>query len=76
MKRRPVARGVPRAAVDDQLIGAFGDLRIEVVHQHPERAFLMPTLAGNVWPAGCSNNRGGVAHALDRIAQGARACGL
>src|SRR5438309_1575248 len=42
--------GAPRrlaaAAVDDQLLGPLGDGRIEVVHQHPERRLLVPTLAG------------------------------
>src|SRR3954469_6429413 len=32
----PVARGGPRAAVDDEVLGAFGDLGVEVVVQHPQ----------------------------------------
>jgi hypothetical protein len=67
---------VPGAAVDDQFIRALGDIRIEVVHQHPKRAFLMPSFAGNVWSVRRSNNGGGVAHALDRIARDACVGGL
>ena len=43
---RPAARGAARAAVDDEIVGAFGNLGVEVVHQHPERGFLGPSLAG------------------------------
>src|SRR2546427_8966325 len=41
----PVAGGLARPAVDDQLLGFFGDLRVEVVHQHPKGRFLDPSLA-------------------------------
>ena len=34
-----------RAAVDDQIVGPLGDLGIEIVHQHPQRGFLWPSLA-------------------------------
>ena len=34
------------AAVDDQILGTLGDLGIEIVHQHPQRGFLRPALAG------------------------------
>ncbi len=33
----PVARGAADAAVDDQFLGPFGDLGVEVVHQHAQR---------------------------------------
>ena len=46
----PVPRGPSRAAVDDQIVGAFGDLGVEIVHQHPERRFLMPSFAASVGP--------------------------
>src|SRR5262245_1011422 len=36
----PVARRLARAAVNDQVVGALGDLRVEVVHQHPHRGLL------------------------------------
>ena len=46
VERRPDARGAARAAVDDEIVGALGDLGIEVVHQHAQRGFLRPSLAG------------------------------
>ena len=50
----PVARGAPDAAIDDELAGPFGDIRVEVVHQHPqgrlgEPAFRAPL--GAAWGA-------------------------
>jgi hypothetical protein len=30
----PVARSLADAAIDNQILGPFGDLRVEVVHQH------------------------------------------
>ena len=41
----PAPCGAARAAVHDQPVGIFGDLRIEVVHQHPERRLLVPAAA-------------------------------
>ena len=46
VERRPAARGAAGAAVDDQIVGALGDLGIEVVHQHPQGGFLRPSFAG------------------------------
>ena len=42
----PIAGRFPRPPVDNQLRGVLGYVRIEVVHQHPERCFLVPALAG------------------------------
>ena len=42
----PVARGAADAAIDDQLLGRLGDLRIEIVHQHPHRGLGRPALGG------------------------------
>ena len=42
----PVARGAADAAIDDQLLRVLGDLRIEIVHQHPQRRFGQPALRG------------------------------
>ena len=39
----PVPRGPPDPAVDDKVFGALGDLRVEIVHQHPEGCFRQPT---------------------------------
>ena len=46
VERLPVARRLPRAAVHHEIIRALGHLGIEVVHQHAQRGFLLPSLAG------------------------------
>ena len=48
---RPVARGLARAAVDDQVVGPLGDLGVEVVHQHPQRRLGGPRLRGQLGAA-------------------------
>src|SRR5262249_22928032 len=40
----PGAGGPAGSAVDHQSVGVFGDLGIEVVHQHAQGGFLNPTL--------------------------------
>ena len=45
VQRRVVTRRLARAAVDDQLLGVLGDVRVEVVVQHPQRGFLRPAEA-------------------------------
>ena len=40
----PVARGAADAAIDDELAGPLGNVRIEIVHQHPQRRFGQPAL--------------------------------
>ena len=42
----PVARRPAGAAVDDQVVGALGDLRVEVVLQHPQRRLGLPAAGG------------------------------
>ena len=49
----PAARRPAAAAVDDEIVGTLGDLRIEIVHQHPERRLLRPRFAG-----ACGASRG------------------
>ena len=44
----PGPGGAPGPAVDDEVVGVLGDLRIEVVHEHPERGFLLPAAAGQL----------------------------
>ena len=51
------ARRPPGPAVDDEVVGVLGDLRIEVVHEHPERGFLLPAAAA---AARCRGARGRV----------------
>ena len=46
VKTLPVARRFAAPAVNDQIFRLFGDLGIEVVHQHPQRRFLLPAFAG------------------------------
>ena len=46
----PGARRAAGAAVDDEVLGALGDGRVEVVHQHPHRGLLRPALAGQLRP--------------------------
>src|SRR5690606_6011356 len=50
----PVAGGLARAAVDDEFVGVLGDLRVEVVHQHPQHRLLLPPEGvqfGSAWGA-------------------------
>ena len=54
----PVAGRLAAAAVDDQLLRPLGDRGVEVVHQHPERRFLVPALAGERRPGGGGDRRG------------------
>src|SRR6266550_8798448 len=41
----PVAGSLSRSAVDDEILRTLRHIRIEVVHQHPQRRFLLPSLA-------------------------------
>src|SRR5437762_2214760 len=41
----PASDGATRSTVNNQLIGIFCDVRIEIVHQHPHGGFLMPPFA-------------------------------
>ena len=45
-KRAPVAGGPAGAAVDDEVVGALGDLGVEVVLQHPQRRLGLPAPGG------------------------------
>ena len=46
VERAPVPRRPSGPAVHDQVVGALGDLRVEVVHQHPQRRFGGPAAGG------------------------------
>ncbi len=48
----PIASRLAAPAVDDQIFGLFGNLGIEVVHQHAQRRFLLPAFAGKGRAAG------------------------
>src|SRR5438477_4472734 len=51
MERRPVAGGLARAAVDDQVFRALGDLRVEVVAEHAQRGLLLPAASAQLGAA-------------------------
>ena len=44
VERLPVARCAPDAAIDHELARTFGDVGIEIVHEHPERRLGEPAL--------------------------------
>ena len=48
----PAAGRPAGPAVDDELVRVLGDLRVEVVHQHPHGRLLRPALAGQAGAAG------------------------
>jgi hypothetical protein len=47
----PIPGGSPGASVDDEFVRLLGDLRIQIVHEHPEGAFLSPSLGPETDPA-------------------------
>ena len=47
----PAAGGATGAAVDDELVGVFGHLGVEVVHEHAHGRFLRPPFAGSLGAA-------------------------
>ena len=51
VERGPVARGLADPAVDHEIVRPFGDLGIEVVHQHPQRGFGLPVAGAQRAPA-------------------------
>src|SRR5439155_6517894 len=54
----PVPGSLAGAAVDDELLGPLGHFGIEIVHQHPQRRFLLPSAAGNLGAARRANGAG------------------
>jgi hypothetical protein len=46
--RVPAPGGAAGAAVHDELVGMFGHLGVEIVHQHAHRALLGPALTGSL----------------------------
>ena len=73
VERLPRPGGLPRPAVDDEILGAFGDVRVEIVHQHPHRGLLRPRAARELGAAGCSDLA--CAHARDDRTLGAAQAG-
>ena len=56
----PIARRLSDPAIDDELLGTLGDLRIEIVHQHPKRRFLLPSAARDFRAARRANDASGI----------------
>ena len=72
MEAVPVAGGFASAAVDDQVLGLFGYIGIEIIEEHPERGFLWPAFAGKfetAWSAKGATGGGGVAEGRSDGAQ-------
>ena len=69
--------GIPRpggaagAAVDDQVVRMLGHVRVEIVHEHAERRFLRPSLAGALGASGRPNDAGAGGHRCTRSARSA-----
>ena len=67
VERLPVAGGLAGAAVDDEVLGALGDLGVEVVHEHAQGRLGLPALRGELGAArgadGARGSDGCVGHA-------------
>ena len=63
----PVARGLPDAAVDDEILGPLGDLGIEVVLDHPQRRFGEPALRAQRAAARSADHSFGHCHTLRAV---------
>ena len=71
IERRPRAGGAAGAAVDHQIVGALGNLGVEVVVQHPQHCFLLPAAAADRCSAGRSyRSRSGQGHVAPRVSVG------
>ena len=53
----PIARRLARAAVDDQILWALGNVLVKIVHQHAHGRFLLPSFAGERGAARSANAR-------------------
>ena len=71
----PAPRGATGPAVHDEGVGVLRDLRVEVVHEHPEDRLLLPAAAGDLRAArgtdgaGAGEGRGVVGAGRGRHAQ-------
>jgi hypothetical protein len=54
----PVAGGLSRPAVDDELVGVLGDLRVEVVLQHAQGGLLLPSRGAELRASRCADGAG------------------
>src|ERR1700736_4283993 len=58
LSRRRAAGLFPRAAIDDEVFRALGDLGVEVVAEHAQRRLLMPASGTELGAAGGADGRG------------------
>src|SRR5450755_1116119 len=58
MERWPIAGGFACAAVDHQVARPLGDIRVEVIHEHAQSGFLLPSPAAQGCAAGCADDWG------------------
>ena len=47
----PVTRGLPSSAIHDEILRTFRNVRIEIVHEHAQRAFRLPALGIELYAA-------------------------
>jgi hypothetical protein len=52
----PVTRCTPDTTIDDEFAGLFGNVGVEVVHQHPQRCFRQPGLRRKLRATGRAND--------------------
>ena len=62
VERLPRPGGPAGAAVDDEVVGAFGDVGVEVVLEHPERRLLGPAPAAQLEAPGSADGAGAGGH--------------
>ena len=72
VERLPAARGAAGAAVHDEVVRVLGDLRVEVVHEHPQRRFLLPAASSS---APCRAARGRAAGPETMVTAASHAAG-
>jgi hypothetical protein len=58
MEGGPIAGGFAGAPVDHQVGWTLGDVRVEVVHEHAQGGFLLPSPAAQGCAAGCADDGG------------------
>ena len=71
IERVPITRRLAAAAIDDELFRPFRDFRVEVVHQHAQRAFGLPALCVETRTPRRANGRS-VRHSLPFHSRGTR----
>ena len=70
VERLPGSGCAAGAAVDDEVVGALGDLGVEVVHEHAQRGFGLPALRVEFGSARCADGAGALHGGLLRFVLG------